>query len=46
MQTVDSLLFAAHVIPIEPRGALADHAVAISGGRVVAVLPRAEALAR
>jgi len=46
MQTVDSLLLAAHVIPIEPRGALADHAVAISGGRVVAVLPRAEALAR
>jgi 5-methylthioadenosine/S-adenosylhomocysteine deaminase len=46
MQSVDTLLLAAHVVPIEPRGALRDHAVAISRGRIVAVLPQAEALSR
>ena len=45
MQTVDSLICAAHVVPVEPRGVLADHAVAVSGGRIVAVLPTAKALA-
>ena len=44
MQNVDSLICAAHVIPVEPRGVLADHAVAVDGGRIVAVLPTAQAL--
>ena len=40
MQTIDTLIEARWVIPVEPRGpALADHAVAIDGGRIVAVLP-------
>ena len=46
MQDVDSLILAAHVIPVEPRGSLADHAVAVDRGRIVAVLPASEALAR
>jgi 5-methylthioadenosine/S-adenosylhomocysteine deaminase len=46
MQTVDTLIVAAHVIPVAPRGALAAHAVAIDRGRIVAVLPEAEAAAR
>ena len=46
MQTVDSLLFAAHVLPVVPRVTLADHAVAIEAGRIVAVVPAAEAEAR
>src|ERR1700682_595569 len=45
MQTVDTLICAAHVVPVEPRGVLVDHAVAVSGGRIVAVLPTAKALA-
>jgi 5-methylthioadenosine/S-adenosylhomocysteine deaminase len=46
MESIDTLLFAAHVIPVVPRAVLADHAVAIDRGRIVAVLPRAEAAAR
>src|SRR5688572_25493230 len=46
MQTVDTLVFAAHVIPVAPRGALPDHAVAIDAGRIVAVLPARDAEAR
>jgi 5-methylthioadenosine/S-adenosylhomocysteine deaminase len=46
MQSVDTLIVAAHVIPVEPQGALRDHAVAIAEGRIVAVLPEAEAVAR
>jgi 5-methylthioadenosine/S-adenosylhomocysteine deaminase len=46
MQRVDTLICAAHVVPVAPRGALADHAVAIDGGRIVAVVPTADALAR
>jgi len=45
MQSVDTLVRAAHVIPVEPRGALADHAVAIKDGRIVAVAPADKALA-
>ena len=45
MQTIDSLICAAHVVPVEPRGVLPDHAVAVSGGRIVAILPTAKALA-
>src|SRR6188768_3596370 len=46
MQPIDTLICAAHVVPVEPRGALADHAVAVKDGRIVAVLPTSEALAR
>ena len=46
MQRIDTLICAAHVVPVEPRGVLADHAVAVKGGRIVAMLPTAEALAR
>ena len=45
MQPVDSLILAAHVVPVEPRGALAEHAVAVDRGRIVAVLPTPRALA-
>jgi len=46
VQRIDTLICAAHVVPVEPRGVLADHAVAVKGGRIVAMLPTAEALAR
>ena len=46
MQTVDTLIFAANVLPVVPRATLARHAVAIEAGRIVAVLPAAEAGAR
>lgn len=45
MQSVDTLILAAHVLPVEPRAVLARHAVAVSEGRIVAVLPEDEALA-
>src|SRR5258706_3624636 len=46
MQAVDTLICAAHVVPVAPRGVLADHAVAVKDGRIVAVLPTAQALER
>jgi 5-methylthioadenosine/S-adenosylhomocysteine deaminase len=47
MEPVDTLICARWVLPVEPDGApLADHAVAIRAGRIVAVLPRHEARAR
>ena len=46
MERIDLLIRAAHVIPVQPRAVLADHAVAVRGGRIVAVLPAAEARAR
>jgi 5-methylthioadenosine/S-adenosylhomocysteine deaminase len=46
MQTVDTLVHAASVVPIEPRCVLADHAVAIDAGRIVALLPSGEARSR
>lgn len=46
-QACDLLIEAGWVIPVEPHAvALEDHAVAVDGGRIVAVLPRAEAQAR
>jgi len=44
--TVDTLICAAHVAPVEPRSVLHDHAVAVDAGRIVAVLPTAAALER
>ena len=46
MQRVDTLICAAHVVPVAPRAVLADHAVAIDAGRIVALLPTKDALAR
>ena len=46
MEKVDTLVCAAHVIPIEPRAVLARHAVAIRDGRIVALLPTEAACAR
>lgn len=43
-ERIDTLISADWIIPIEPRDAvLADHALAIRAGRIVAVLPQAEA---
>ncbi len=47
MERIDSLIHARWVLPIEPLGAVLDnHAVALSDGRIVAVLPSADADAR
>jgi len=46
MNAIDTLIVAAHVVPVASRAVLADHAVAIDGGRIVAVLPADAALAR
>jgi 5-methylthioadenosine/S-adenosylhomocysteine deaminase len=46
MQSIDTLILAAHVVPVVPRAVLGDHAVAVDRGRIVEVLPSTEALAR
>ena len=47
MQSVDLLVSARWVIPVEPPGVtLADHSVAIAGGKIVAVLPSDDAAER
>jgi 5-methylthioadenosine/S-adenosylhomocysteine deaminase len=46
MKTIDTLILAAHVVPVAPRTVLGDHAVAVDRGRIVEVLPSSEALAR
>ncbi len=46
-QACDLIIEAGWVVPVVPHGVvLADHAVAVSGGAIVAVLPTAEARAR
>jgi len=46
-QSCDLIIEAGWVVPIEPHGVvLADHAVAIKDGAILAVLPRAELAAR
>ena len=46
-ETCDLLIEAGFVVPVEPHGVvLEDRAVAVSGGTIVAILPRAEAQAR
>lgn len=46
-QPCDLLIEAGWVVPVEPHGVvLQDHAVAVSGGRILAVLPVAEARLR
>ncbi len=47
MDQVETLIHAAWVIPVEPDGSVHErHSLAIRGGRIVEVLPRAEAEAR
>ena len=47
MEPVDTLVCARWVLPVEPEArVLDDHAVAIRSGRIVAVLPTADALQR
>ena len=47
LQSCDLLIEAGWVVPVEPHGVvLEQHAVAIAGGRIVAVLPLAAARAR
>ena len=47
LPTVDALITARWVIPVEPaRSVLDDHAVVIDGGRIVAVAPAGEARSR
>ena len=43
MQTVDLRLDARWVVPVVPRGTLAAHSVLIDAGRIVAVVPSADA---
>jgi 5-methylthioadenosine/S-adenosylhomocysteine deaminase len=46
MLNVDRLICAAHVVPVAPRAVLTDHAVAVTNGRIVEVLPTSVALTR
>jgi 5-methylthioadenosine/S-adenosylhomocysteine deaminase len=46
MESIDTLIHAAHVVPVEPRGVLDDHAVAVKDGRIVAIVPGASAQSR
>jgi len=47
MEPVDTLVCARWVLPVEPDArALDDHAVAVRNGRIVAVLPQADAMRR
>ncbi len=47
MQEIDTLINARWIVPIEPAGAVLDeHALAIDGDRIVALLPQGEAKAR
>ncbi len=44
MKTVDTLIHASRVIPVEPEGVVLDnHSIAIKDGQIAAILPRAEA---
>ncbi len=46
MYPADSIISARWIVPIEPFGvALEDHAVVVRDGRIVAILPKADALA-
>jgi 5-methylthioadenosine/S-adenosylhomocysteine deaminase len=47
MRHVDTLIFAAWVVPVEPEGVVYEqHAVAIQEGKIVAILPSNEAVAQ
>jgi 5-methylthioadenosine/S-adenosylhomocysteine deaminase len=47
METIDTLLHARWVVPVEPAGVVLEHhSIAIRSGKIVALLPSAEAKAR
>nr|WP_040295222.1 TRZ/ATZ family hydrolase [Beggiatoa alba] len=47
MQSVDTLIYAGWVIPVEPEGVVYEqHAIAIDAGKIVAILPNIEATSR
>ena len=46
MQDIDLLLTAAHVLPMTGPEVLADHSVAVDGGRILGVFPTAQARSR
>ena len=47
METIDTLIYARWVIPVEPaETVLEDHAVAVKDGRIVAIVPHGEAESR
>ncbi|CAI5721104.1 unnamed protein product [Hyaloperonospora brassicae] len=47
LQSVDLIIFAAYVVPVIPRNAiLSDHAIVVDKSRIVALLPRVEAITR
>src|SRR5579859_3154308 len=46
MEAVDALVHARWIIPVEPAGVLERHSLALRHGRIVALLPTAEAQAR
>ncbi|MFO1324259.1 MAG: TRZ/ATZ family hydrolase [Burkholderiales bacterium] len=46
MQPVELRIDAAWIVPVEPAGALTGHSLIVDGGRIVAVVPAAEADAR
>lgn len=47
METIDELIHARWIIPIEPAGAVLEHhSLAVKAGRIVALLPQAEAASR
>ena len=39
MQTVDLRIDARWIVPVEPAGVLAGHAVIVDGGAIVAIVP-------
>lgn len=43
MKTLDLRLDAGFIVPVEPAGTLADHALLIDGGRIAALVPRGDA---
>lgn len=45
-EPVDLLIFPRWVIPVEPAGVLINHALAVKGGRIVAIVPAGEARSR
>jgi len=46
-QAIATLINARWIVPVEPEGqVLEHHALAIDGGRILAILPQAEAAAR
>lgn len=46
MQSVDSVIHARWIAPVEPAGILENHALAVDAGRIIAIVPSAQADAR